>query len=338
MERRRILTLGPLIVDIITSPLERMLRSGEGVATQVGIHPGGCSYNVSVDCAQLDDNRFDITCIGAVGSDIFHDFFSRELIERGVRPRLFPFPGERTGANIILQVQGDERRFHTDAGANLQLNPEEVCNVIGQIQPDCFCLGELSLLGACERAIGRFCEAARRCGALVVADVVVMPDAVWKDLFDIAGSVDLFHCNDDEAFLISGTNDVHSALRFLSERGFRLPVISRGKRGLSWAWNGFRYSLAPFACKEIDATGAGDAFVSGTVIRLLDGGIGGASGTVLPAASESAITEALLYGAASGATAVTRFGCTGAVTGKNVDALCEQQGESVRASLTKEPL
>lgn len=282
MGRRSILTLGPLIVDIISSPLERMLRGGEGVATSVGIHPGGCSFNVAADCAQIGGDRFDVSCIGAVGGDIFHRFFSRELTEKGVRPRLFPYQNERTGANIILQVQGDERCFHTDTGANLHLNPNEVLPVIEHVRPDCFCLGELSLLGVCEQAVGALCGTAKNCGALVVADVVMMPDAAWEELLDAAGAIDIFHCNEEEAFHITGTNDVRMALRFFVERGFGLPVISRGQQGLSWAWNDFRYTFAPFTCTQIDATGAGDAFVSGTVIQLLENGIGGMWGYRYP--------------------------------------------------------
>lgn len=66
MQQRSILTLGPLIVDIITSPMERMLQSGEGVATSVGIHPGGCSFNVSADCAQIGGDQVAVTAVGAV--------------------------------------------------------------------------------------------------------------------------------------------------------------------------------------------------------------------------------------------------------------------------------
>jgi sugar/nucleoside kinase (ribokinase family) len=70
MQQRSILTLGPLIVDIITSPMERMLQSGEGVATSVGIHPGGCSFNVSADCAQIGGDQVAVTAVGAVTKKI----------------------------------------------------------------------------------------------------------------------------------------------------------------------------------------------------------------------------------------------------------------------------
>jgi sugar/nucleoside kinase (ribokinase family) len=111
---------------------------------------------------------------------------------------------------------------------------------------------------------------------------------------------------DDELSPLLGTQDVEEAAGILLDRGVPLVLISLGPEGAFYATKAFSGSVPTFDVEVVDATGAGDAFLAATLVRL--------SGEPL---EEERVHEAVLRGCAAGALACTGYGAMSALPTKS---------------------
>ncbi|MGH6958958.1 MAG: carbohydrate kinase family protein, partial [Dongiaceae bacterium] len=78
-------------------------------------------------------------------------------------------------------------------------------------------------------------------------------------------------CNQAEATALTGRSELRAAARRLHERGVRHIGIGLGRRGM-FVSNGENRRIVPaLPARVVDATGAGDAAVAGTLYGLLRG-------------------------------------------------------------------
>jgi fructokinase len=92
----------------------------------------------------------------------------------------------------------------------------------------------------------------------------------------------------------------------------RLVVVTNGAAPVRWHTREQRGEVASFRVATVDTTAAGDAFVGGLLYRL--GEVGGDGRGFAPfCADAAAITDAIRFGAAVGALAVTRKGAFAAM-------------------------
>ena len=104
-------------------------------------------------------------------------------------------------------------------------------------------------------------------GTILVLDTGYSDDMSFekhKDLIEIA---DYYTPNIDETEKLTGTKDYKEALKFLGEH-FEKPIVKLGKDGCA-GFDGDYFvidNIDEFKC--IDATGAGDAFLSGFIYGL----------------------------------------------------------------------
>ena len=330
-----VLCLGSHILDIINAPLRQYLKAGEGVITSIGIHPGGNAFNVAADLAQLCGASVTIGCVGAVGDDHPASLFINEFSRHGITPYLQTIPRKRTGANIILQVKNEERRFHLDPGANPFLGVDHVLSTIDRIRPDFLYIGELSILGSCRQALPDISSRVHRYGGTVILDLMISESDEPDYLFEAAPSIDMLHCNEYEASSITGHANPTDAVNVFYQKGFHFPIVSNGKNGFVCIFKDTLYTVPAFSVDEIDATGAGDAFVAGFLSRILK-----LTGSTLhdKISDNDILIDTLLYSSASGGCAVTMPGCTDAVTRENVDRLFSLYVTKTKDRITSTPL
>lgn len=109
---------------------------------------------------------------------------------------------------------------------------------------------------------------------------------------------ELFICNMEEAKIILSFDEgkkvaVKKLLKSLIDLGPKMAVITDGEVG-SYGFDGADYfHLGIFPAKEVDMTGCGDAYASGTLAGLFHG---------------KSLDEAMRWGAANGAAAVEQVG------------------------------
>jgi len=142
--------------------------------------------------------------------------------------------------------------------------------------------------------------------------------------------IDIFHCNNIEASGITGQKDLRKAARVLIIEGVKLAIISMGERGLFAQTRRVTLEMPALKVPVIDPSGAGDAFCSGTIYKLVKK----TSGIQLDISGLSVedLTNIFLEGAAAGAACVTAVGTTTAVTRENVDRLLNEHGLEILKS------
>jgi fructokinase len=152
-----------------------------------------------------------------------------------------------------------------------------------------------------------FAELANEIDVAVAFDVNLRAD-LWESLDAFREAVEpmldlstVIKLNEDELAPVLGTADPGAAAGRLLDRGAALALVSMGGEGAFYAAPSFRGQAPSFPIDEIvDATGAGDAFLAGTLTHLSES----------PGwpDDEATVREAVRRGTAAGALACTQFG------------------------------
>ena len=82
--------------------------------------------------------------------------------------------------------------------------------------------------------------------------------------------LDVFAPSYEEAVRITGLEDHHEIARFLLDRGSPAVVIKLGDRGSYYSDGAAEAELPCFDVDAVDTTGAGDCFMAGYLLAMLD--------------------------------------------------------------------
>jgi sugar/nucleoside kinase (ribokinase family) len=330
-----VLISGIAVVDLIASGLERPARPGELAFCSVRTSIGGHACNVSADLVRLGFPRTRLRAVFPAGRDLFGDFLVRRLAEQGVRVEPILTDRAPTSLDLILVARGEDRRYHADAGANVEMAAAPVLALLERHRPRVFYAGGVGLLGRFDTDLPGVLRRAKGLGALTFVDVVSPYRKSWAFLLKALPATDMFHCNGDEAAAFTGERDPAAAARALRRLGAANVFVTRGGEGTIAVVAGRLLRIPAFAVRAADPTGAGDAFSAG-LIKRVHGLLGRGRGRAAAALSAEDWTEALLYASASGAVCTTGIGTTTAVDGAKVDTLLRKQGKRLARAVTVE--
>jgi len=326
---------GILVVDLIAAHLPKVSSPGELTYVPEGIemHMGGHCGNVSIDLRKLGVRKGEVSATGAVGKDIFGDFLEDLLEENGIVTHLQRVSEVGTSKDLILVVKDEDRRFHVDVGANMQLNPEYVLAVLEEEKPRIFYAGGVGFTGKLDEQLSVVLRKARELGCITFVDPVTPYMRGWDFIISSLKWIDVFHCNKDEAKEITGKENPHEAAELLRRRGAGISIISLGERGLIAVTGDGIFEMPAFKVHVVDPSGAGDALCAGIIHGLL--GVMVHRREEIFGLSEKEIVNILLEGEAAGAACVTMVGTTTAVTEENVARILKEQKEEVLARCVK---
>lgn len=330
----KVLACGFVVVDILAAGLPKLPEPGEllfaprGVKFWIGGHPA----NLSVDLRQLGMGEGEVGAVLPIGRDFLGDFVEGFLTSKGVECFFQRVGGAGTGRTIVLVVEGKDRSFIGDPGANFHLSFEHVVGVVERARPRILYLA-CGILGGFDYKIRELFELCKGRGALTILDVVKPHGKEWSFIHPALPYVDVMHSNVDELRGITGCGDVRDGLRFLAGKGVKLPVASDGPSGLTALFKGSFITQPAFKAEVVDPTGAGDALCAGIAKKLSDALDAGKS---LEELSLEEAAEVLMYGQAAGAACVEAVGTTAGVTLERVEKILREQGERVRAETTVE--
>jgi len=318
--------VGILVVDIIAADLPKVSSPGELTFTPRGIevHMGGHAGNVSTDLRKLGIHEGEVSCVGAVGDDVFGDFLENLLNSHGIATHLQRVKKTGTSKTMVLVVSGEDRRFHTDIGANWHLSPEHVLSVLEDEKPTVLYAGGIGITGKFDEELPTVLQKAKDLGCLTFLDAVKPYKREWDLIFPSLKFTDIFHCNQDEAKGMTGKDNPKEAAKALIRKGAQLIIISMGEKGLIAETQNRLLEMPTFKVQVVDPTGAGDALCAGVISGLFK-----AMGKKWRGLSDFSVEDLpriLLEGEAAGAACVTMVGTTTAVTEHNVKKLLEEQG------------
>jgi sugar/nucleoside kinase (ribokinase family) len=228
----------------------------------------------------------------------------------------------------VLQVTGEDRRFHIDPGANWFLNPGFVAGALAEWRPDALTLRPG--YSGIDLALDDVLAAAG--DILVMLDIMQPhPSRPSEYLEGALRRADVLHCNEIEARFATGAATSEEAVRSLLDRGSALVLLTAGGRGATGYTTTHRISQPGFAVDVVDVTGCGDAFCAGVLHWMAD------EKRAVPPDDPDDIARLLLRAQAVGAAAATAVGCVEGVTAPLVRQLLASQGDALLAATETDP-
>ena len=324
-----VLVSGIAVVDLIGSGLERVARPGELAFCSVRPSIGGHACNVSADLVRLGLPRSQLRVVFPTGRDVFGEFLAKHLRDQGIRVERVLGRKAPTSLDLILVARGEDRRYHADPGANIEMTAAPVLRLLDRHRPLVYYAGGVGLLGRFDAGLAAVLRRAKRLGALTFVDVVSPFGKSWAFLRQALPWTDVFHCNGDEAGSLVGERDPARAAAAIHRLGAKNVLVTLGGKGGVAAVAGEVFRFPAFKVRVADPTGAGDAFSAGVVLRIHRLVSGGRRAADLTPADWRDI---LLYASACGAVCATGVGTTTAVDSVKVEALLRRQGRALAAA------
>lgn len=286
-------------------------------------YAGGAPANVAVAAARLGaDTHF----AGMLGQDMFGDFLLQSLAEAGVATDcIVRTDAAKTAlAFVALDAEGERSfSFYRPPAADLLFRSEHFA-APAFANTGCFhvCSNSLTEQAIAETTLHGMLRA-RDAGAVVSLDMNLRP-ALWPAdedplprLWQALTQADLVKLSREELDFLAaphGGGEAGEALVLarLFEGHARLVIVTHGAGVIRWFTREQHGQVDSFRVTARDTTAAGDAFVGGLLYRL--GEVGGDGRGFAPfCADRPAVEDAIRFGAAVGALAVTRKGAFAAM-------------------------
>ncbi|WP_421656210.1 ribokinase [Leptothermofonsia sp. ETS-13] len=304
-----VIVFGSINMDLVT----RTPRLPEAGETLLGSHffttPGGKGANQAVALSKLG---IPTQMVGRVGDDAFGQELLEELRVAGVQIDSVLVDEEaHSGVAIITVADGGKNQIVGVLGANGRMNSEDVDRLVEILPEADALLLQLEVPIAVVRAAARV---AHEAGVRVILDPAPVPTTPITDLYPL---VDILVPNEVEASQLAGlpVNSPETAAiaaQHLRQQGANTVIIKLGAQGVFCATADEIFFTPAFSVDAVDTVAAGDAFAGGLVAALVEG---------LP------LRQAVVWGAAAGALAVTQAGAQAAMSDRSTfDAFLIERG------------
>jgi sugar/nucleoside kinase (ribokinase family) len=259
----RVVVVGDVIDDILVKP-KTAIRPDTDTQSEIKLSPGGSAANFA---CWLASQGVDVDFIGRVNhKDVARH--SEDLKSYGVNPLLQADPKLPTGSIVVL-VEGEQRSFLTDRGANKNLDVSEIEDFGAALY-----LSGYSLFGAMPaKDFKALIRRAKSQGAMVVCDpgsAGFIADYGVVKFFEATKGVDLFTPSLEEGRVLTGELDPKLIGFALLER-YPLVALTLGKEGLLVCHKNEATLIPAKKVKVVDSTGAGDATTASLVADLVNG-------------------------------------------------------------------
>jgi len=265
------LCTGILVADHLCTPIPRFPNAGELILAEgLPLTIGGCAANAAVDLARLGVR---VGVVGCVGADPFGQFIVDSLRGHGIETEgIRTLEGVGTSGTLIINVQGQDRRFIHALGANGRFRVSDIPIEQALAAKVLYVGGYLLMSNFEQDALLDLFRACRGKRVKTVLDVVLPgPGDHWKRLERVLAETDVFLPNVDEAAAITGLADpLRQAERFVAA-GAKAAVITCGEQGTVLVSQDLRVHAGVYPVSFVGGTGAGDAFDAGYIAGLLAG-------------------------------------------------------------------
>lgn len=311
---RPILCFGEALIDFLARPGD--MADAPRAFLQ---YAGGAPANVAVAVARLGGNA---QFIGMLGQDMFGDFLLDSLRDAGVGTDGIVRTSDARTALAFVALDADGERsfsFYRPPAADLLFRDEHfipgMFEGAASVHACSNSLTEPAIAEASYAGLRR----ARAAGALASVDLnlrqvlwakgVDPTPRLWR-LLDEAVLVKL--ARNELEYLAGPLGSEDAVFQRLFAGQAKLVLVTDGAADMLWRTRAARGAVTGFRVRAIDTTAAGDAFVGGLLSRLAQQGV---DATRFDAFIEdqAAIRDAMRFGAACGALAVTRHGAFAAM-------------------------
>ena len=251
--------------------------------------PGGKGANQAVAVARLG---IPTKMVGRVGSDDFGTQLSYSLGVTGVdTDSVLVEEGVNSGIAVISVDQAGENTIIFLAGANGHVNETDVERLSSLLPEAAVLLIQLEIPMS---VVLLAAAAAQKVGCPVILD----PAPAQELPEELYGMVDIMTPNQLEAsvlvdFPVDTIESAKNASEVLLQRGVDTVIVTLGEQGVFCATGSESFFVPAFSVEAVDTVAAGDAFNGAMAVAIAKG---------LP------LRQAVIWGAAAGALAVTKAG------------------------------
>ena len=291
-----IIVIGSLNMDLVVQT-QKAPAAGETVAAGSFLTiPGGKGANQAVAAARLG-GAVPVRMLGRVGADGFGAQLLQNLASEGIdTSQVRQLPGISTGVALIIVEQSGENRILIVPGANGQVAPADVTALDEWIRAAGMLVLQFEIpMQTVERSI-RLANAAD-------VPVLLNPAPAYPLPADFLARVDILVLNEVECGMLAGmpVSDAPGALaagQKLLRGRTRLVVVTLGPKGAVAVSPEGGWHIPAFPVQAVDTTAAGDTFIGGLAVSLIQG---------------KPLRESVTFASAAAALAVTRVGAQSSI-------------------------
>lgn len=281
-------------------------------------NPGGAPANLAAAVKKLG---LSTGIVGKVGRDPLGQMLQADMLRRGISCEGVTCSQSWPTALSMVHLSKEGERsfsFFADLSADMDLSSAELpYELIGNCRLFHFGARSLILPSAREATLSAAAYA-RKSDALISFDPNLRP-TLWKDMQTAAADAltgiqqaDLIKLSFDEMQLVYATDNTANVLRSLAAQG-KVCVVTDGAKG-AYVWeNASLVHVPTYPIKQVDTTGAGDAFWAAFLYQCLS-------------YPQSSLQQRVRFACAAGAIACTRKGAmTAHPTCRDIEAFTENK-------------
>jgi fructokinase len=263
-----IVCFGELLIDFVA------MEQGVGVGEAYGFMkaPGGAPANVAVAVSRLGHEA---AFIGQVGDDPFGHYLSDILHSEGVDIKGLRFSAEaRTSLAFVSLTETGERDFvfFRHPSADMLLRADEVALEV-LVGRKIFHFGSITMISDPSRSATLMAaQSAHTRGMLISYDpnlrLSLWPnaDAARTGMLVGMNYAHIVKLSDDELQFLTGSDDVKP----LWKDETQVIAVTHGWKGATIYTRKDKVDVPSFSVRALDTTGAGDGFVAGMLVGILE--------------------------------------------------------------------
>lgn len=267
---KNIFCIGELLIDMVCVD-NKGLKDGEKFEKKAG----GAPANVAACISKLDGNAY---FLGQVGDDYFGKHLIGLLKDLNINTEMAVEKGSTTIALVGIDANG-ERNFDFLRGSdgeysfnNIDLSKITNSDIIHFGSATGFLEGEL------KKTYFKLLEYAKSNNIYVsfdpnYRDALITPDKLEMFIeysVEFIRKSDFTKLSDEELFLLTKEKDITAGVNKLHELGVKVVTITLGSEGTYLSVDGQHEIIPSIEIKQVDSTGAGDAFVGAVLKQVSD--------------------------------------------------------------------
>lgn len=267
---KNIFCIGELLIDMVCVD-NKGLKDGEKFEKKAG----GAPANVAVCISKLDGNAY---FLGQVGNDYFGKHLIELLEDLNINTEMAVEKGSTTIALVGIDKNG-ERNFDFLRGSDGEYSFNNI-NLSKIANSDIIHFGSATgfLEGELKKTYFKLLEYAKSNNIYVsfdpnYRDALITPDKLEmfiKDSIEFIRKSDFAKLSDEELFLLTKEKDITAGVNKLHELGVKVVTITLGSKGTYLSVDGQNEIIPSIKIKQVDSTGAGDAFVGAVLKQVSD--------------------------------------------------------------------